>query len=175
MHEILLAACVVTGIAAVFDWRSGKIPNLLTVGVLIAAPIASAYVHRDDKPAVFFLASLLGAAICALVPGLLAFKQIVGMGDVKLLACIGALLGATIGIEAEFYAFAVAALVGPARLAYHGRLFRSLKDTLLVVVRPRGAVAGRRQLLEHLMTRFSMGPAIFVGTAVTAWLHWRAV
>ena len=175
MHEILLFAIAVAAFAAVFDWRSGKIPNLLTVGVLLGAPCVMAYVHRGESPGVYFAASLVGAAVCAFVPGLLAVKQIVGMGDVKLFAALGAVLGARIGIEAEFYGFAVAALVGPARLAYEGKLFRSIYDTVLVVARPRGQIAGRRQLIEHLTTRFSMGPAVFVGTAVTAWLHWRAV
>lgn len=177
MHDVLFLACIVAAIAAVFDWRSGKIPNVLTLGILVAAPVAHVWSHHGDgiSPWVYVGAALLGAVVCSFVPALLAAKRIVGGGDVKLFACLGAVLGVRIGIEVAFYSFAIAALVGPARLAFDGRLFRSMRDAVVVAVRPGAPVGARGELLEHLMTRFTLGPAVFVGTVVTAWLHWRAV
>ena len=36
----LMAAVLIAAIAAWFDWRSGEMPNVVTLGPLIAAPVA---------------------------------------------------------------------------------------------------------------------------------------
>jgi hypothetical protein len=69
-------ALVVTAIGAWYDWRTGHIPNWLTLGALGAAIVAhGAYAFAtsaSNARAAFEAAglSLVGAAICALVPAL---------------------------------------------------------------------------------------------------------
>ncbi len=57
----------------------------------------------------------------------------IGGGDVKLLGAVGALLRPMTGIETEMYSFIVAALYAPVRLAYEGKLLRTLGNSLLLV------------------------------------------
>ena len=117
LHHLLAFACAAAAVAAAFDLRSRTIPNWLTLGLLVAAPVAHGLAHRGSEDVwTYVLGSVVGAFACALVPALLAAKRVVGAGDLKLFACLGAVLGARIGIEAEFYSFAAAAFVGLALL-----------------------------------------------------------
>ena len=179
MHGFLLTALCVAAVAAMSDYRKGRIPNVLTLGALAVAPFL--HMYRIVSMAGWSrdvwmggLGSILGALVCGLVPMLLFVKGACGAGDVKLLAAIGAVLGPRVGIEAAFYTFVIAGLVGPARLAYEGRLFRSIKTAALVAVRPRND-ENSKALVADLSMRFALGPSVLVGTILTAWLHWRSV
>jgi prepilin peptidase CpaA len=98
-----------------------------------------------------------------------------------LLAAIGALLPPNrgpnglqfYGLEAEMYSFFAAGLIAPAFLAYEGKLFRTIKNTALLALNPLLPSKRRRQIEPTLLTWFRFGPAIFVGTALTAYLNWR--
>src|SRR5262245_43540075 len=104
-QAFIIVAALVAGIAAWTDWRTGHIPNWLTLGTLALAPIAKFVVaSMTGQPPVEAAGfSLLGACIVALVPILLyRLKGIYG-GDVKLFAALGALCGTRIGVEAELF------------------------------------------------------------------------
>jgi prepilin peptidase CpaA len=58
-------------------------------------------------------------------------------------------------------------------MAYEGKLLRVLGNTLALAVNPLLPKAKRREIPPEQLTWTRMGPAIFVGTAVTAVLHWR--
>ena len=90
----LLALAVCAG-AGFTDALSGHIPNWLTLPPLAAAPTVY-LVTLGPRAAAF---SLLAAIVCALVPYLMFRKGAAGGGDVKLLAAVGALAGASFGIE----------------------------------------------------------------------------
>jgi hypothetical protein len=77
-----------------------------------------------------------------------------------------------IGLEVETYAFVAAALIAPARLAYRGQLLQTLRRSLLLVVNPLRRADKREPIPEEMMTWFRLGPAIFLGAATTALLHW---
>jgi prepilin peptidase CpaA len=69
----LIAASVVSAIAAVIDWRSGHIPNLLTYGVVslaLAGHAAVAWFSGGDGSSVLRAMgwSLLGAVLCGMLP-----------------------------------------------------------------------------------------------------------
>lgn len=117
--------------------------------------------------------SLLGAIACSVVPAVLYRQDAIGGGDVKLLAGIGALLQPRLGLEAEMYSFFAAGLIAPAFLAYEGKLFRTIKNTFLLAVNPLLPKKKRRPVEPALLTWFRFGPAILIGTGVTAYLHWR--
>jgi prepilin peptidase CpaA len=78
-----------------------------------------------------------------------------------------------VGIEAEFYAFAAAALHAPAWLAWEGRLLRTMSNSMWLAVNPLLPKARRREIKREALTWFRLGPAIFAGTLVAALLHWR--
>ena len=72
----------------------------------------------------------------------------------------------------QTYAFIAAALIAPAKLAYKGVLLQTLGRSLALVVNPLRKPENRREISPELMTWFRLGPAIFVGAAVTVLLHW---
>ena len=88
-------AVLVAALSAWIDWRTGHIPNWVTLGPLAVAPVAhfavnalTGHSHEAVQAAGF---SILGAGVCALVPLLLYRAGAIGGGDVKLLAAIGAI------------------------------------------------------------------------------------
>ena len=177
-EQLLLGSAVaLTAVAAVFDWRTGEIPDAVSTWPLLAAPLAHAgmafargTIHDAIQAAGF---SVAGALLCALVPALLYRSNAIGGGDVKLLASVGAICRPYVGVEAEFYAFIVAAIVAPARLAYQGKLGKTLKNAFILLLNPLRPKAKRRPLDDELLTRVRFGPAIFAGTLCAALMHWR--
>ncbi len=111
------------------------------------------------------------------IPNWLTLPALVSMGggDLKLFAAIGALCQPMIGIEAEMYAFVVAAVVAPARLAYQGRLLEVLKNSLSLLLNPLRSKQARQEVPPEMMTWFRLGPAVFVGTAGALVAHWYAI
>jgi prepilin peptidase CpaA len=178
MIYFLVAAAVITAIAAASDLRTGEIPNWLSLGSLLVAPFAHIAValgfHATGHQALIEGgSSLLGAIACSIVPAVLYRQDAIGGGDLKLLAAVGALLQPRLGLEAEMYSFFAAGLIAPAFLAYEGKLFRTIKNTVLLAVNPLLPKRKRRQVEPALLTWYRFGPAILIGTALTAYLHWR--
>jgi prepilin peptidase CpaA len=174
MHGVqpfLVAAAIVTGLAGVADLRTGHIPNKLTLLPLLLAPGAHFAMAASGGLAAGWQAaglSVVGALVCALTPVFLYWKGTIGGGDVKLLIAIGAICGASVGIEAQFYSFVAGAIMGQAKLAWEGKLFRTLGNAASIVINPFLAPARRRKLSPELMTSMRFGPAIFVGTVTAA-------
>jgi prepilin peptidase CpaA len=178
MIWFLVAAVVVTAVAAWTDWRTGNIPNWLTFGAIGCAPVAwvvfEVMTGMPRKDAITEgCYSVLGGFICALVPLLLYNKNAIGGGDVKLFVAIGALCRPLIGVEAEVYGFLAAALVAPVGLAYEGKLFRTLNNALHLTLNPFIPKEKRREIQPEVMSWFRMGPAILLGMAFTTYLHWK--
>lgn len=177
-HYFILAAILVTGLAAWFDWRTGEIPNWLNFGALGGGVIGHAVVgglneglSGAGEGALF---SVLGAGACALVPYLLWRNGAIFGGDVKLLAALGAILRTMLGIEAEMYSFIAATLYAPIRLAYEGKLMRTLGNTVALVKNLFVPKARRREVPQEMMAEMRFAPSVFVATLVAAALHWRA-
>jgi prepilin peptidase CpaA len=171
---ILLSGVIATGIAAWTDYRTGLIPNWLTLGGTVAAGAAHAacaWLSGGWQAAAYAgLASLAGVVFCTLAPGVLYWKGAMGGGDLKLFAAIGALYQPMLGIQAQMYAFVIAAVLAPARLAYEGRLMSVLGSTLAVAINPVLPREKRRPLPPESLTWFRLGPAIFAGTLLAALL-----
>ncbi len=172
----LILAVAVSGVAAFFDWRKGEIPNWLTLPMLVIGPVMHfALSAKLGSTAAGSEAgvSIAGALLCAAVPVLLYRQNAIGGGDVKLFAALGALCQPMIGIEAEMYGFLAAALIAPVRLAYDGKLLRTLKNAFYVALNPMMPKAKRQEIEPEAMSWFRLGPAIFLGMVLTALLHWR--
>jgi len=177
-HAVFVVALIVCGSAAWFDWRRGEIPNWLTYGALVTAPVlhvARWVAVKEPMEAALQEGafSIGGAVLAALVPALMYKQGAIGGGDVKLLAALGALLQPMLGVEAELYGFFAAALVAPARLAYEGKLIATLKNAGTILMNMFMPKAKQRSVAEAAMSWFRLGPALFFGVALTVYLHWN--
>lgn len=168
------AAVAVTGLAALWDIRTGRIPNPLTLGALagglVGHAVAGGMVSGASGLAQGFLDALVGALVCAAVPTIVFFLRGIGGGDVKLFAALGALCLVRHGLEAETFSFVAALLIAPAYLAYHGKLLGTVGNTLALVVNPLRPREKRHVVPNEMMTWFRLGPAIFAGTCVMLYL-----
>jgi prepilin peptidase CpaA len=174
----LAFAALVAALAAWSDWRRWEMPNALTFGALLAAPVAHAlagWLAAGTLDAAVQGAgfSVLGAIVSLVIPFGLYQVDAIGGGDVKLFAALGAILRPLVGIEAEFYACLATCLLAFAELAYHGKLLRVLGNTFMLAANPFLPRARRREITPEMLTRTRFGPGIFAGTVVVAVLHWR--
>ena len=79
MIYFLGAAVLVAAIAAIIDWRTGEIPNWLTLGPLVIAPLAYGAVallarRNGCRGSQLVGTAVLGVFVCSLVP-LLLYRQ----------------------------------------------------------------------------------------------------
>lgn len=159
MHLQSFAVVLLTLVCAVTDIRRGKIYNKLTYPA-VALGLGLSVVLAPPDP-LLSVTGMLGALIGY---GLLSRVGGMGMGDVKLMAAVGALKGLPFVFFSSFYIFCVASLAGVLLLAWRGRLLPVAKwvaGTLVATVIP-GVSAPR---LEGGMTTMPFGPFIFIGTA----------
>jgi prepilin peptidase CpaA len=178
---LLLCCCLLfVSVAAVWDWRTGFIPNGLTLGSLGAGFVLHVAVHvidlgSDGLPSAVLAGvfdAALGVLLCGLAPYLLFRIDAMGGGDVKLLAAVGACAGPTIGLEVELSAFIALALFSPVRLAYEGKLLAVLGNSLLLAANPFLPKRRRREVPRELMTAFKFGPAVFAANVIVLAAHW---
>ena len=90
--------CVlVCGIATVTDLRSFRIPNWLTIPAIVAGlvlnPLLFGLTHGSRGFQAALFSSIAGCLLLGLVFIALGVINFVGMGDAKLMAAVGALLG----------------------------------------------------------------------------------
>jgi prepilin peptidase CpaA len=164
VRVFLFLAVAAATVASVYDLRSGRIPNWLSLGVLGAAPIghfvwgaATLGFHAGVES---FGWSLAGAALCAFIPWLCWRAGSFGGGDVKLLAAMGALCLPRMGMNLEFYSLVVGALFGLGQLAWNGTLFRTLGRSVVLAINPLLPKARRREVPADSMTPMRFAPAI---------------
>lgn len=153
-------ALLATLIAAITDARTGRIPNWLTVPLLVVGPVLSIVAGGLSA----LLLALLGVLLCGLVPLLLFSRNAMGGGDVKLFAALGGLLGTHLGIEVQFFSFCVVAFLLLARMAWDGRLFATLKNVLIAAGHLFLPKRFHRPIEPTLLTQERMGVSIFLAT-----------
>jgi Flp pilus assembly protein protease CpaA len=132
-------------VAMLHDWKTRKIPNYLTLGGILFG-IAIHALTGGMKGAGF---SLLGAAMCVVLPAIQFARGDMGGGDVKLFAAVGAMVGPSVGFDAEAITFALALLVlWPYRLVRAGWRGKTVKVAPVI-----------------------LGPVIFVGLLLSMARH----
>lgn len=176
-----IIAVLVGLVAAITDLRSGRIPNRLT----FTAMFFGVALHLVLGGALGAIESVLGAAICGVVPAVVykaSQGRGIGGGDIKLFAALGALLGPTQGLEAELSAFVLIGIYALFRLAFVGRLWRTLVGALQITAG--FFISSLRHKLVEMgesegMTTMRMGPAILLAVItvialpyVNRWLPW---
>lgn len=148
--------------AAVSDARSGTIPNWLTLPTLATAPLLAWWLAG----AAGFGFALAGAFVCGLVPLLLFRAGAGGGGDVKLLAALGAIGGARLGLEIQMTSFTLATLWALGGLAWRRQLWPTLGRSLLLLVRPvlPASMRAGASADPATMTTVRLGPAVLLAS-----------
>jgi len=118
-------------IASVSDYRIYRIPNWLTVGGAVFALIykTATAVSPSSGFLVAFGGLFLGFAL--MLP--LYALRVMGAGDVKLMAMVGAFLGVHETFQAILFAFIVGGIAAIGFALYKRKLRRLLKNTKQVV------------------------------------------
>ena len=177
LHIVFLLTIAVAAIGAGFDWRTGEIPSWLTFPATAIGPLlhlARFLLAREPMETAATEAgySIGGAVVCAIVPLLLFRRGAIGGGDVKLFIALGALLQPLLGVEAQMYGFFAGALLAPAKLAYEGRLFSTLKNSVAIGANLFLPKDRQRTIDAAALSWFRLGPAILLGVLLTVFLHW---
>jgi prepilin peptidase CpaA len=171
VHVYLLATLAVALVAAGFDWRTGRVPNRLTLAAIILAFPLHGYLSGGTSLLDALKWPLIGAVVCALPPAIGWRLGWVGGGDVKLIAAMGALGGLSLGLECVFLGLLSASAYVMLRLAWDGVFLRTVGNGLAVAatraVRSRTPAEPRAELKSAL--RF--GPFALAGTALSIALH----
>ncbi|MBX3250770.1 MAG: prepilin peptidase [Myxococcales bacterium] len=171
-----LAAVSVALVSAVTDWRRGEIPNWLTLPPLVIGPLFWFLAGGAGVTgAKLMINSLAGIFFCGLVPYLLFRKGAIGGGDVKIVAAMGALAGLYHGLEFALAGFLAAGVYALGRLAWEGKLLRTLGNSLFLALNPLMPKAWRREVTPESMATVRMGGAFFVGAAVATLSHYPQV
>jgi len=156
-------AIAVSGIAAWTDYKSGLIPNKLTL-FAFSISLLLGLVGGGTSELLNVLASLFAVS---LVPLVLFRMDAMGGGDVKLFAVLGALLGASAGLELTFVAFLLGALYGLFIWLKQGTLMAGLKGMVMIAVPVIGKLAmTNKKISMAKTTQIRLGPAIFVATLI---------
>ncbi|MCS6799547.1 MAG: prepilin peptidase [Myxococcota bacterium] len=162
-----LAAVLVAAIGAFTDWRWERIPNWLTFGAGGSALLGHGLAGGTGG----LLHAGSGLLACGLVPAIMFYLPLkdgqrpMHGGDVKMFAALGALLGPFVGIECQLYALCFAAIVALVRLAWEGKLLRTLGNVAVLV----GNVvrrADRRRPAPEALATVRLGVPIFLGTTI---------
>ena len=156
----LLVALALATVAAITDLRNGTIPNWLTVPPLLLAPLALGFAAGPRALG----ASLLGLGACGAVPSLLFARGAMGGGDLKLFAALGAVVGAGVGLEIQLGSLLLAALYALGRLAWQGKLLRTLYSSFWLLLNAFLPAGRRREVRPELMTSLRMGGAILAAS-----------
>jgi prepilin peptidase CpaA len=174
----LLGIVALTLGAAIFDWRTGTIPNWLTMGAMTLGPIwhfAAGYSETHERSLALLEAgtSVAGLLVCVLVPWLMYRQNAIGGGDVKVLGAIGALGQISIGMEVQVLGFLCLALVAPAILAYKGVLLSTLRNTVNIFANSLRRKDKQVPIEGAAYSWLRFGPALLLASVFVATAHWH--
>ncbi|MGZ5272346.1 MAG: A24 family peptidase [Ramlibacter sp.] len=133
----LIALLVVAG---AIDWRTSCIPNWLTVGGMVLGLAISASKGTSIISGLGHGAG--GLALGLLLPMPLYAMRILGAGDVKLMATVGAFLGALLTLSAVLFSFMAGGILAIAWALAHGVLRRMVSNLMFIfmaLLHPAGA------------------------------------
>ena len=165
-----LALMASAAVSAWFDWRTGCIPNWVTLGAILLGLAGQAglggLAGGWAGVAAGMLRSAVGAVLTGGVPLWLFHRGAMGGGDVKLLAGTGALGGTCAGVTVELYAFVLAAAYVALRLGRRGKLLRACRRTLLLLRPARLPVASRVAAKSSSESEVRFAPFVLAGACL---------
>ena len=115
-------------LAAIVDVRSRRIPNWLTAGLVLAGIALNVWRNGADGLLTALTGLVLGLAV------LLPFyaMRVMGAGDVKLLAGLGAVLGAHVLVSVAVYGALAGGVISAVLLLRAGRLLNVLNEVFVL-------------------------------------------
>ncbi len=156
--------------AALVDVRTGRIPNALSLaGASLGALI---HLHYGGLGGIAHSATGLGLGLALMLPGYLLRST--GAGDVKLMAAIGALLGAKSVLLAFIFAILTGAVIGVGYAVVAWRTKGAIGpfkryQRMLTFLTTTGRLTYERPASNEVMgQRFAFGVPIAVGSTVAA-------
>jgi prepilin peptidase CpaA len=116
-------------IAGVIDFRTMRIPNWLTYGGTVLGLLFSAVIPAAVQPGILSALGGLALGLVLLLP--LYALRVMGAGDVKLMAMVGAFLGVGATLSAVLFTFIVGGAAALAFAMWHralGRMAINVRD-----------------------------------------------
>jgi prepilin peptidase CpaA len=161
-------------VAAVIDWRTYRIPNWLTVGGMAFGIIyntAAASSWHDG-----LVGALAGAGVGLVILLPVYALRVMGAGDVKLMAMVGAIVGLPDIFHAVVYSLIVGGIAAVGFALYH-RAFRRMTTNVIDIVQSMAfaAMVGHRPT-PALSGRASVGKlpyGVSIAGGTIAWLAAR--
>jgi prepilin peptidase CpaA len=163
-------AVVLAIVAAAWDLRTRKIPNVLTFGAALAAVLVHGYLEGWNG---------LGLSLAGWAAGLALFLPFfalggLGAGDVKLLAAVGACLGPLPAVWVALYTSIAGGVMALAVASYSGYLRQAFVNLWCVVMYWR--LEGPRPVPEMTLTthkgpRLAYAVPVLAGVMLTLWLR----
>ncbi len=159
---VVLGAGLAAAVAS--DIRTRRIPNWLTAGIA-AAGFGIAAGGGQVTPLQAALGMLIGLVL--MLPGHVIGAT--GAGDVKLMAAVGAVVGAGSIVRVFLYTAVAGGVFAIVVAVRRGRLQQTMFDTTRLVTAP----ATARVAIEAAdrANRFAYGPAIAAGTLLSLVVH----
>lgn len=154
--------------AALIDLKTLRLPNPLTVGGMVLGLLVNAIAAPTPWSGLALATTGLVIGLLLLLP--LWLLRILGAGDVKLMAAVGAFLGPSAVLGAALYvviAGGIAALVVAAFKGSLGRLLQNLQFVVATVFTPAGATwrDGRVTSAVPSVGKLPYGLCICLGSA----------
>ena len=160
--------------AAVSDWRSYRIPNWLTFGGMVFAVIYGTFAARTPLVGATQALGGLGTGLLIMLP--FYALGIMGAGDVKLMAMVGAFVGPSQTLWTILFtcvAGGAAALIVAMHRRRLGHMLVNVKDTVngmamsgIAGLRPNGTIDTRQSV-----GKLPYGICICVGTVAEVLAH----
>lgn len=170
MTVLQAAAIVIAVIAAVWDLKTRRIPNVLTFGAALAAIVVHLWLQGPAGAGWAVAGWLVGVAF------FLPFFALGGMGagDVKLLGALGAWLGPGPVVWVALFSLIAGGVIGLAVALGYGYLTQAFANILWMFQFWRAE--GPRPVPEvtlatHRGPRLAYAVPVFAGLMVTLWLQ----
>lgn len=176
--EIWTLTLLLTCLAAVWDWRSRKIPNWLTV----SGAVAGITVHAvfDGWQGVGFSLAGMGLALALLLP--LVYLRALGAGDWKLMGAVGSFLGWELFLFVLVGSILVAGIMAVAQMIRANRVIDTFRNmwTLIKGFASFGMVKNPKISLDNPgLLKLPFGVAVAAATiacfCAAYWQFWKHV
>jgi len=174
LTSLALCATVLTtiavGIAMVTDMRWRRIPNILTFPTILLGLVLRTVFQGWEGLAL----SVSGMLVAPVLLLLLHAGRGLGMGDIKLAAAVGAILGPPLTLVAVFLTALAGGIVALVAQLRPGGLLAQTLSTLLIGLPLLGRWARRAQAQEHDPSTMTIpyGVGIAIGSLLTLVVYW---
>ena len=162
MPIIWIALPFILALACYWEIRERRIPNWLTLGAIVLGIGASAIEGGLDG----LVDSTLGLAVAGGLFLPFCLLGVVGGGDMKLMAAVGAVTGWPMVLRVVCYTCIAGGLIAVAIMAWNGVLLTTLANVFRIIV---GMPRKSRGLRNPPMVPYAL--AITIGTLVAVFLQ----